>query len=242
MSIAIIGTAAAAGLVVTGMAGAQTGTLDQSSPYTTGANSQSFNIDTSTLVWQQQVRAGLSGQLEGVRFTFLGVAGAQADVRIRLGPAWSSSAPSFSTRVVKAIDGFETVFVSMTSAGLHLSSGDVFVIETQGNGTGMNLIGSYIAPPGAPLYPEPLFLTQSSFADGGYRHGFQTFMLTGSTCYPNCDGSTTTPVLNVQDFTCFLQKFATGNLYANCDGSTTVPVLNVQDFTCFLQKFALGCQ
>jgi hypothetical protein len=61
------------------------------------------------------------------------------------------------------------------------------------------------------------------------------------TCYPNCDYSTTTPVLNVQDFTCFLQKFATGDPYANCDGSTTQPTLNVQDFTCFLQKFALGC-
>jgi hypothetical protein len=60
-------------------------------------------------------------------------------------------------------------------------------------------------------------------------------------CYANCDGSTAAPVLNVADFTCFLQKFSTGNPYANCDGSTTAPVLNVQDFTCFLQKFAVGC-
>jgi Galactose oxidase, central domain len=60
-------------------------------------------------------------------------------------------------------------------------------------------------------------------------------------CYANCDGSTTTPLLNVSDFTCFLQKFAQGNSYANCDGSTSVPVLNVADFTCFLQKFAQGC-
>jgi hypothetical protein len=29
--------------------------------------------------------------------------------------------------------------------------------------------------------------------------------------------------------------------YANCDHSTTSPVLNVADFTCFLQKFAAGC-
>jgi hypothetical protein len=29
--------------------------------------------------------------------------------------------------------------------------------------------------------------------------------------------------------------------YANCDASTTPPVLNVADFTCFLQKFAQGC-
>ena len=29
--------------------------------------------------------------------------------------------------------------------------------------------------------------------------------------------------------------------YANCDNSTAAPVLNVLDFTCFLQKFAAGC-
>jgi hypothetical protein len=60
-------------------------------------------------------------------------------------------------------------------------------------------------------------------------------------CYANCDQSTTPPVLNVGDFTCFLQQFAAGNSYANCDQSTTPPVLNVGDFTCFLQRFASGC-
>jgi uncharacterized membrane protein len=60
-------------------------------------------------------------------------------------------------------------------------------------------------------------------------------------CYPNCDASTTAPVLNVQDFTCFLQRYAAGNTYANCDSSTTAPALNVQDFTCFLQRYAAGC-
>ncbi len=60
-------------------------------------------------------------------------------------------------------------------------------------------------------------------------------------CYANCDASTTLPVLNVADFTCFLQRFAGGESYANCDQSTTPPVLNVADFTCFLQRFAGGC-
>src|SRR3954471_18057472 len=60
-------------------------------------------------------------------------------------------------------------------------------------------------------------------------------------CYANCDGSTAAPVLNVADFTCFLQKFAAGDPYANCDGSTAAPTLNVADFTCFLQRFAAGC-
>jgi hypothetical protein len=64
---------------------------------------------------------------------------------------------------------------------------------------------------------------------------------TGSTCYANCDHSTSVPFLNVLDFTCFLQKFAAADPYANCDGSTQAPTLNVIDFTCFLQKFAAGC-
>jgi hypothetical protein len=60
-------------------------------------------------------------------------------------------------------------------------------------------------------------------------------------CYANCDQSTTAPVLNSGDFTCFLQRYAAGDPYANCDSSTTAPTLNVGDFTCFLQRFAGGC-
>jgi hypothetical protein len=70
-------------------------------------------------------------------------------------------------------------------------------------------------------------------------------------CYANCDGSTTEPVLNVEDFTCFINAFALAQglpheqqvvNYANCDGSTTAPALNVEDFTCFINAFALGCR
>jgi hypothetical protein len=72
--------------------------------------------------------------------------------------------------------------------------------------------------------------------------GNPAFTLIGpSACYANCDGSTTAPVLNVLDFSCFLNKFASGDTYANCDHSTTTPVLNVLDFACFLNKFAAGC-
>ncbi len=60
-------------------------------------------------------------------------------------------------------------------------------------------------------------------------------------CYANCDNSTTSPVLNVLDFSCFLNRFAAGDTYANCDNSTTPPVLNVLDFSCFLNQFAAGC-
>ncbi|MFN0133716.1 MAG: multicopper oxidase domain-containing protein [Phycisphaerales bacterium] len=62
-----------------------------------------------------------------------------------------------------------------------------------------------------------------------------------TTCYANCDGSDTPPVLNVNDFSCFLNAYAAGNPYANCDGSSAPPVLNINDFVCFLNRFAAGC-
>ncbi len=61
------------------------------------------------------------------------------------------------------------------------------------------------------------------------------------TCYANCDNSTSAPILNVNDFQCFLNRYAAGESYANCDGSTNNPVLNVNDFQCFLNTYAAGC-
>jgi acid phosphatase len=60
-------------------------------------------------------------------------------------------------------------------------------------------------------------------------------------CYANCDGSAAAPVLNANDFQCFLNAFANSDSYANCDGSTADPVLNGNDFQCFLNQFAYGC-
>jgi WD40 repeat protein len=62
-----------------------------------------------------------------------------------------------------------------------------------------------------------------------------------ASCYANCDGSAAAPVLNVNDFVCFQNRFAAGDSYANCDGSTVTPILNVNDFSCFLNRFAAGC-
>ncbi|MFN0134412.1 MAG: hypothetical protein ACKVW3_18005 [Phycisphaerales bacterium] len=64
---------------------------------------------------------------------------------------------------------------------------------------------------------------------------------TAPSCYPNCDQSTTTPFLNVNDFVCFNNAFAAGSTTANCDLSTAIPILNVNDFICFQNRFAAGC-
>jgi hypothetical protein len=61
-------------------------------------------------------------------------------------------------------------------------------------------------------------------------------------CYPNCDGSTAAPILNVLDFNCFLNRFAAGDPYANCDNSLQPPMLNVLDFNCFLNRFVSDCR
>jgi hypothetical protein len=60
-------------------------------------------------------------------------------------------------------------------------------------------------------------------------------------CYANCDQSSVLPVLNANDFQCFLNAFASGSSYANCDHSTVFPTLNANDFQCFLNLFANGC-
>jgi hypothetical protein len=113
--------------------------------------------------------------------------------------------------------------------------------------TDLSSLNWYLA--GGPGNTRPLPTDIRIFAGGSTAaHGHLTAWdnltigpVTAGGCYANCDNSTTTPVLNVADFTCFLQRYAAGESYANCDNSTTPPVLNVADFTCFLQQYAAGC-
>ena len=57
-------------------------------------------------------------------------------------------------------------------------------------------------------------------------------------CYANCDGSSGSPLLTANDFSCFLNRYANGESYANCDG---VGGLTANDFSCFLNAYAAGC-
>lgn len=87
-----------------------------------------------------------------------------------------------------------------------------------------------------------LTATDNAGGDTGTLVGFKLTVTTaGVGCYVNCDASTTAPILNVNDFQCFLNRYASAESYANCDASTSVPVLNVNDFQCYLNKFAAGC-
>jgi hypothetical protein len=164
---------------------AQNGTLDQVSPIGGAPPSGSawFNGDAPSLVWQVQVDVGLAGVLEGFNLTLDGGVGSQVDVRLRMGAGWNTGPIVYSTQLTKALGGWETVFVDVTSANQSVVVGNKFVIELQGNSTGCGLIGSYVSPVnGPPLYAEPLYLNgPGCFADCGWRIAFDSFVLTGPT-------------------------------------------------------------
>jgi hypothetical protein len=85
------------------------------------------------------------------------------------------------------------------------------------------------------------FLFRVSTPSGQSGVATVTLVYTLPDCYVNCDNSTAPPILNANDFQCFLNKFASGDSYANCDNSTAPPILNANDFQCFLNAFATGC-
>jgi hypothetical protein len=125
-----------------------------------------------------------------------------------------------------AVSGYERLPLGVTSGGQIWST---FAQDSAPNGpAATEAVGSWqsLVPPPTGAYTIALL--------GACR-------VSGSTCYANCDGSTTVPFLNVNDFVCFQGLFAAGNSLANCDHSTSPPVLNISDFVCFQGQFAAGC-
>lgn len=89
-----------------------------------------------------------------------------------------------------------------------------------------------------PLHPFPQIGIVVESKVFGCRQNTLTLYADAVACYADCDGS---GQLNIMDFSCFLNLFASADAYCNCDGSTVNPTLNVQDFACFLNRFASGC-
>jgi len=177
---------------------AQTGVVDQDDPYPPAAfaSTAGFNGSASSLVWQQQVRAGIAGQLEGVNLHLNGALGSTMNVRFRLGDGWNTSVVLFSTVITKQTASFdEVVFVNCASANILLGVGSTFVIEVQGNDDGGGFVGSHSNSTTA-TYPEELYLGPSAttcFADCLWRMAFTSYMLTSPTGpTPYCTSGMTT--------------------------------------------------
>jgi hypothetical protein len=223
--------------VAAGNALAQTGTLDQSSPQTLGSNSASYNADASFLIWQAQIRPGLSGQLEGIRVTFnSSAANSTFNLRVRDGAAPSSNPPVFQTTLTAPGNNqFVTQFIDMTSANFNVTAGSPFVMEVQGNNQGCWIVGSYVDPNiGPPLYAEPLFLNGSEFVPG-WRIGFDTYVLDGSGCAADFNGDT---VLDFFDYLDFVAAFAANDPSSDYNADT---VIDFFDYLDFVADFAAGC-
>ena len=184
--------ASAALSVLSSLCAAQTGVLDQSSPFPGTGSSVGYNGSTSSLVWQQQVRTGITGQLEGVTVRLNGSVGSHIDVRIRAGNGWNTSPVLFQGVATKLTSSFdEHCFVDATSAGINFTANSTFVIELQGQDDGGGFIGNYSQPPIPAQYPEPLFLNSPQcFVDCGYRIAFETWVLSSSTPLVYCTAGT----------------------------------------------------
>ncbi|MBC8406147.1 MAG: hypothetical protein H8E15_13045 [Planctomycetes bacterium] len=159
---------------------AQTGTLDQVSPYASevpGGQSASFNFDTSWLTWQASVFAGMDGILEGVEFEVTGLTGATVNVAIFLGSPWQAGTPIWSGVLTKTNDLTELLFADTTAANIALSTGDAYTILINGTDQGMWGTGSFESPVNSFYGPE-LWLSAAVFGPE-WRIGLHTWMVGG---------------------------------------------------------------
>lgn len=164
---------------------AQTGALDQTSPYPgpLGYGYTGFGASDPMSVWQQQVRVGLDGQLTGFELHLNGTIGSTMDVRIRVGDVWNTSPVVFQTLVTQqTVSGNEVSFVDCTAASLNFTVGQTFVIEVQGHNNGGGFTGTFAPAPMSALYPEAIYKNGAPFClvNCNSRMAFTTYVLTSS--------------------------------------------------------------
>jgi hypothetical protein len=226
-----------------------------------GSNHTSYNGETwvwNGTIWTQRAVSGPSPRsshamafdaARGVTVLF----GGDTDIGIANGETWEWNGNTWTQRAVSGPAPRDGHAMSYDSArgltvlfgGHYLDTIDHYFADTwEWNGTAWT---QRAANGPSARYGQAMAFDMAggvAVLFGGYTNfsipNSDTWLLHTS-CYPNCDGSTTAPVLNILDFSCFLNRFASGSPYANCDHSTTPPVLNVLDFTCFLNQFAAGC-
>ncbi len=192
-------------------------------------------------VWQS-FTAGISGTLTQIDMGFFNSMSGDGVLRIYSGAGTTGAVLQTLNVSVVGITQSPPTWNSWT-VSVPITSGLQYTFELTPNASTLPDPYGVCLSDGDPYVGGELGINDPSGSYGTpFDAVFRTWVSASSShCYANCDESTTAPILNVQDFTCFLQEFAQGDDYANCDGSTGIPRLNVQDFTCFLQKFAQGC-
>jgi uncharacterized membrane protein len=139
------------------------------------------------------------------------------------------------------LDGSSSVAYGVNSFSwvVGTSGGRAFVWRAGGPLVDLN---STLSPGSGWVLEQAWAISDSGYIAGaGTKDGWSRGFILGPFCYANCDGSTSTPALTANDFTCFINKYAASDPYANCDGSTGTPALTANDFLCFINKYAAGC-
>jgi len=167
------------GLLLATPLAAQTGTLDQVSPFAseaaTGIGTAGFNMSASSLTWQLEAEAGLDGTLEGIELELTGAIGATMDIAVFLGSGWQSGTPVYSGSLSKATGSTEIAWVDMSAANISLSAGDAYMIQLQGNDTGMGTTGTYESPVNM-QFDGDLYLNSNLYGPE-WKVGFHTYIL-----------------------------------------------------------------
>jgi hypothetical protein len=208
-------------------------------------------------IFYQLTTAGVSG-LSRLGFAFSPQATGRV-TQIRIGLQRSSSTGATTLELYADSGGTPGAMLGAWPAGVPATTGTPVASYVPITGGPMLQQGAtyYLVVPVQPGQYYQWFLpssgqstppaTQVWVAPGGGPWVIETqpyaaFALAGEPdCYANCDNSSVSPILNVNDFHCFLNKYAAGDTYCNCDASTIAPVLNVNDFTCFINRYAAGC-
>ena len=85
---------------------------------------------------------------------------------------------------------------------------------------------------------QPYDLSWWTVDGGGNQSTGGTYVLTGTAGQPDAGAASATIYTLASGFWAIMVP---DPCYANCDQSTIAPILNINDFQCFLNKFAAGC-
>jgi hypothetical protein len=170
MKTGITMAAAALGLAAVGLLGtpASAQMLDQVQDMTNA----SYNMDATSLNWQQEILTGIAGQLVQVDVYANGAG--SATFYLNDGSPWQGDGNNFEMLFTSTGVGWYSIDV--TSANLVFDVGDPFVMGWVGGGTGLWMGGGYIDN-GVGPYKGELWLNGSFYSNGGWDLAFRTWVI-----------------------------------------------------------------
>lgn len=140
-------------------------------------------IFTGAPLWQQEVVAGLTGQLRGIDVYLAGPANSAFNFHLNLGNAWQTDANDFEVLFTTAytmtvFDDFP-IYIDLSTAGISLIAGDTFVFSVISQD--LSIVGTQDATQAGGAYAAGrLFRNGSEFSDGSWDLGFRTYVETST--------------------------------------------------------------